>query len=215
MMIIGVTSHVAKFIGLRATLYAAVLLSAAVAFAQRDDVTARARQHFEAGKALYSLGNYPDAIREFSAGYALAARPQFLLNLGQCYRMTNDYVKAREMYQRFLRDTPDDAPMRAEVKEIIVELDRDIEAAKHAPPPKPTPPQAKEVKTVPDAAVTTAPPAKKKPFIKRHWWIIPVSILVAAGVATGLGVGLTQRSSDPCAGHGNVLACWDYSGIKL
>src|SRR3954467_11063977 len=83
-----------------------VLACAGHAQAQTDDPVASARTHFEAGRALYQLGNYNDALREFAAGYELAPRPQFLLNLGQCYRELDDLQHAREMYQRYLHDAP-------------------------------------------------------------------------------------------------------------
>src|SRR5262245_45858671 len=86
------------------------------AHAEGGDALARARSHFEAGRALYSLGNYTDAIREFSAGYELVGKPQFLLNLGQCYRKQNQLQRARQMYQKYLSQAPSSDPERPQVE---------------------------------------------------------------------------------------------------
>ena len=104
----------------------AVLACAGGARAQNDDPIARARTHFEAGRALYQLGNFTEALREFAAGYQLAPRPQFLLNLGQCYRKLDDLKNAREMYQRYLHDAPTTDAERPQAEQILLEIDRQI-----------------------------------------------------------------------------------------
>lgn len=195
----------------------ALLWSAGRASAQSppaDDQTARARTHFEAGRALYQLGNYTEAVREFAAGYQLAPRPQFLLNLGQCYRKLNDLDKAREMYQRYLHEAPATDPERGQAQQILAELETQI-ADRNAPPaPSPVAPgqprPASSVTVEPAAAAVTvsAPaPAGRKPLVRRNWWIFPVAAVVV-GVGVGLGVYYGTRN-DPCSGAN--LACWDLS----
>jgi hypothetical protein len=180
-----------------------------------EDQIARARTHFEAGRALYQLGNYNEAVREFKAGYELVPRPQFLLNLGQCYRKLNDLEKAREMYQRYLRDAPVTDMERPQAQQILAEIERQIAASKPpaSPPPQPAPSESRRrapSQAAPAASVTVirpAPPREKRPFIRRHWWIFPASAVVV-GVAVGVGVYYGTRT-DPCAGAN--LACWDLS----
>src|SRR5579859_5412611 len=115
-----------------------------VAHAQNDDALARARTHFEAGRALYNLRNYTDAIREFSAGYQLVPKPQFLVNLGQCYDRIADGTTdlggkrdalehARDMYNKFLQDAPPSDPLRAQVAPIVVELEKKLQALPPTP----------------------------------------------------------------------------------
>jgi tetratricopeptide (TPR) repeat protein len=154
---------------------------------------------------LYQLGNYHEAVREFGAGYELVPRPQFLLNLGQCYRKLNDLEKAREMYQRYLRDAPATDVERPQAQQILAEIERQLAASKPpaSPPPQAAPPAAASSMTV----IRPAPPREKRPFIKRHWWIFPASAVVV-GVAVGVGVYYGTRT-DPCAGAN--LACWDLS----
>jgi hypothetical protein len=156
------------------------------------DAVARARTHFEAGRALYSLGNYNDAIREFSAGYYMVPKPQFLVNLGQCYRKLNDLAKAKEMYNKFLAEAPADDPDREQVKQILVDLDAQIAAA----PPKPIEP-APTAQPAPTAAAVTSEAPPRKSWIKRNWWIIPVGVIVVgAGLGVGLGLGLQPKQVD-------------------
>ncbi len=193
-------------------LVVAVLACAVTAQAQQDDSIARARTHFEAGRALYQLGNYNEALREFAAGYQLAPRPQFLLNLGQCYRKLDDLQKAREMYQRYLHDAPSSDPERPQAQQILAEIDRQIAdreaaAAAAATAAPATTTQPAPVATTTPTLTATAPPPKK-PWIKRNWWIIPVGAVVV-GVGVGLGVYYGTRAPDPCTGAN--LACWDLS----
>lgn len=188
----------------------AVLACAAAAHAQPDDSIARARTHFEAGRALYQLGNYNEALREFAAGYQLAPRPQFLLNLGQCYRKLDDLQKAREMYQRYLHDAPSSDPERPQAQQILAEIDRQIadrQAAAATTPPTPPPTESAPAATSATTLTATAPPPKRS-WIKRNWWIIPVGAVVV-GVGVGLGVYYGTRAPDPCSGAN--LACWDLS----
>jgi hypothetical protein len=190
-----------------------VLVCAAPAQAQSEDPVARARTHFEAGRALYQLGNYNEALREFAAGYQLAPRPQFLLNLGQCYRKLDDLANARLMYQRYLKDAPATDPERPQAEQILAEIDKQIadRQAASAPPPVATPPPSTSPSSSAAATTTTltgSAPPPRKPWIKRNWWIIPVGAVVV-GAAVGLGVYYGTRAPDPCAGAN--LTCWDLS----
>ena len=193
----------------------AVLACAAAAHAQSNDDISRARTHFEAGRALYQLGNYDEALREFAAGYELAPRPQFLLNLGQCYRKLDNLEQARAMYQRYLHDAPVSDPERPQAQQILAEIDRQIAdkqaaaAAAAAPPPTaPTGTMAAPASAPTATATLTAAAPARKPWIKRNWWIIPVGAVVV-GVAVGLGVYYGTRAPDPCSGAN--LVCWDLS----
>jgi hypothetical protein len=194
-----------------------VLLMVGVARAQSDDALARARSHFEAGRALYNLKQYTDAIREFSAGYQLVAKPQFLVNLGQCYDRlaegTSDpgqkreaLEHSREMYKKFLADAPRD-PLRDQVTQIVNDLDQRIAGLPPAPPKKETPPpeQPKKEPTVTNPppnpqplVVTNQDQPKKKSGIAKYWWIIPVAAVVVVGVSLGAYFG--TRSTGPDCG---------------
>jgi tetratricopeptide (TPR) repeat protein len=154
------------------------LLLAASVRAEENDAEARARAHYEVGLGMYHLGNYGQAIREFTAGYELSPRPEFLINLGQSYRKLHQLDQAREMYRRYLSQTRPDAPDRQQVQDLLAEVDR--EAAQS--PPRVTAPSPA---TVLVAAPATPPPSHKR--LRHLWWIIPTSAVV---VGTVLGVAL-------------------------
>jgi tetratricopeptide (TPR) repeat protein len=161
--------------------------------ARADDAKDRALTHFRAGEALYKLGNYTDAIREFAAGYELAPEPGFVVNLGQAYRKLGDLDKAREMYKKFLAEAKADDPARPGVLRVLDEIDREIAARppKVTPPPKEEPPPQV---TEPEKAPATQVEAKSG--IRRFWWIIPVVAAVLAGAAVGLYFALRPSGVD-------------------
>jgi tetratricopeptide (TPR) repeat protein len=177
-------------------------LSLSATGARADDTTTRARAAFERGRTLYAEGQYEAAAREFEAGFALAPRPLFLVNLGQAYRQLGNLEKARDSYRHFLSVAPLTDPQRPAVERIVTELEREI--AEHPiPGPEPAKPAVAPTSSPTPAPVSTvqAPPAKKKPFILRHWWIIPVSVVAATGLAVGIYFAARPReASIDCSG---------------
>jgi tetratricopeptide (TPR) repeat protein len=148
------------------TLAAPAVVEAQDARVLSGDAEAQARREYEAGRRLYEAGQYREAIERFAAGYALAPRPIFLLNIGQAHRQLFEPARARESYAAFLAQAPADDPARPEVEELVREIDASL-SARAAP-----------------AIVATAPPPRS--FARRHWWIFPVSAVVAAGAAVGI-----------------------------
>jgi tetratricopeptide (TPR) repeat protein len=180
------------------------LLAAVCGAARADggDALARARIHFDAGKALYQLGNYTDAIREFSAGYQLAPRPQFLINLGQAYRKLGELPKARDMYRRFVHDVPPGDPDLPQAQQVLADLEREIAAT--APPagdPVPPPVVVPPPIVAAPAPVLTAPaPAPRDDTRRRR-------------LGLGLGLGLSLGAAAVAAiVVGVVLGPVDYWG---
>lgn len=200
---------------LRKSVVVAVVLCSVLAHAESDDAIARARSHFEAGRALFQLKQYTDAIREFSAGYQLAPRPQFLVNLGQCYDKLAEGAKepdtqrdgfqhSRDMYAKYLEDTAPTDKLRDQVTAIIADIDRKLAALTPAPRPHPVevaPVVAPvEVKPAVVAVVETAPvPPPRKSFIRRNWWIFPVGAVVLAGAAVGIYFAVRPSSGVDCS----------------
>src|SRR5438067_1229258 len=94
------------------------------AHGQSSPQEARARGHFEVGHGLFRLGNYEDAIKEFAAGYQLVPKPQFLVDMAQCYRKLGNLERARELYRKYLAEAPIDSPERSQVEGIVTQLDQ-------------------------------------------------------------------------------------------
>jgi tetratricopeptide (TPR) repeat protein len=166
-------------------------LTARVQAQSAEDVS-RAKTHFEAARALYSLGNYESALREFTSGYTLVPKPRFLLNIGHCHRKLSQFDKAREAYQRFLAEVPADDPDRAEAQRYLTEVE-------NAPPPVTPPTVVTPVVATSQPVITSVPVDKKMSKLKLHLaWGIPVGAAVVVGLALGIYFG--TRGPTDCDG---------------
>jgi len=202
----------------------AVVLAAAVlggvlarAEAARAD-EAEGKRHWKAGQELYQQKRFLEAAREFEAGYAVAPRPLFLMNIGHAYRRANELVKAKTAYEALLRLQPD-LPQKAEVEEYIKTINDALQAneasiSPPAPPvPAPTrtfdpsPPRslpppavsAHEEATIP-AYVEARQPPRDEPSVsvfRKPWFWVLTGALVAGGVAVAV---IASRPSSPCPG---------------
>jgi tetratricopeptide (TPR) repeat protein len=180
-------------------------LAGAATADEPDDAVAIAHRHFEQARSLYDGGDFAGAVREFSAGYDLAPRAEFLLNLGQTYRKLGDLPRARAFYEKYLAATPETEPRRQQVKEIIAEITSDMTRLDPtaAPPPHATAPAAVA------ATVVATPAAPPEPVHHRSklWWLVPVALVVLAGAAVGIYFAAAPRSY--CGG--GAIACLDLS----
>jgi tetratricopeptide (TPR) repeat protein len=192
-------------------------LAPSVALAESGDAV-RSRKHYEAGRALYDVGNYQAALAEFSAGYELVPRPLFLLNIGQCHRKLGNYDKARESFDEFLKVAPKDEPARARAVQLISEVERERAAAPKRPvsetaageraaisleaprvvEPRAFEPGAAEPRSVePRAVEPNVPPPVAAPTARRRRLWIGLGVggalaAVAIGVSVGLVLGLSS-----------------------
>jgi tetratricopeptide (TPR) repeat protein len=185
----------------------------------------RARAHFRAGQALYELGRYDEAAREFSASYALSHRAALILNIGSCYRALGDLPAAREVFRKFLEQAPPRDPYRSQAESILREIDEALalrrpEAPRAAPerppdapraapehtpePPRAIPERAPEVAPTPPLAQASASPPTRRSFLRRHWWIFPVAGAVV-GAAVGIYFGVRSASAPDCGS--TTLGC--------
>jgi hypothetical protein len=166
-----------------------------------QDVMVRARAHFEAGRALYTLGRFEQALPEFVAGYQLVPRPEFLLDVAHCHRRLGHVAQARTMYQQFLVEARPGDPRLPEVRRLLAEL----------PLVAPAPPSVAAPAIAPLApVVVTAPAPARRSFWRRHWWIVPVTTAVLAGAAVGIYFAARPSDSINCASVG--LGCVDARG---
>ena len=157
-----------------------------------DPAANLAREHYQKGTTLYELGKFHDAAVEYEEAYKAKSDPALLFNIGQAYRLAGDAKSAVTAYRSFLRKMPD-APNRHEVEAHIGKLQKQLDE-QAAPPPTVTP-KPPWPETPPPAIVQTAPPPKRTPVYKKWWLWTAVGGVVAAGLAVGLGVGLTQSPS--------------------
>jgi hypothetical protein len=174
-----------------------------------------ARQHFEAGRALYELGNYDDAIHEFLIGYDLSHKPLFLFILGQCYRKLGRLTDARAAYQKFLAEAPAESERRAEAARLLTEIDQQLAARvrpRAAEVPSAAPPSAAGAPGITAATPTSEPTARpasplapaaptretRSPPVYKRWWLwTTIGLVTVAGVSVGLGLGLGLHGFEP------------------
>jgi tetratricopeptide (TPR) repeat protein len=181
---------------------------------------AKARQHFERATTLFDLQRYLEAAHEYELAYEEKNDPAILFNIGQSYRLANDYAHAIGAFRSFLRKTPQ-TKNREEVEARIAEMQRLLEAQKQsdskppagvAPiekpaekaPEQPSEPPATVTPTTPSAparaaatAIVTAPARREKTPVARRWWVWTLVVggaVVALGLGLGLGLGLSGTS---------------------
>jgi tetratricopeptide (TPR) repeat protein len=186
---------------------------------EKDPTTARARELFEHAEALYALERYDEALAEYAKAFEARPLPGFLFNIGQCHRQLAHYERAAYFYRTYLERDPR-ARNRALVESLIAEMDE--KALRKTPPVEPPPVEPPPVEPVaeqrphdvPVAPPTLEPPAPApapaprvtplppitapapetpRPAYKRWYvWTAVVGSVALAGLAVGLGVGLTQ-----------------------
>ena len=198
------------------------LLCLAASVPARADNT-EARQHFDKANAAYALGDYAVAAQEYEKAFALKPDPALLYNAAQAHRVAGNKQRALLLYQNYLRVFGAVVSNRDEVLRHIEALKQAIETDKSAetnPPTSPAPIGGAQAPATPPptttAPVTTPPttatttnadltrPAPEKPLTKKPWfWAVVggAAVVVVAGVAIGLGVGLSgDKNPSPSLG---------------
>ena len=122
------------------------LLADTVVNASPKPVTAASL--YTQGETQFRGGQIDAAIESFSSGYALEPRPEFLLNLAQCYRALGRRSEAIDHLERFIRAAPDH-PLRASAERTLEELRRAEVAERIALAPPPVAPQPRPAQPVP------------------------------------------------------------------
>jgi tetratricopeptide (TPR) repeat protein len=169
-------------------------------FAEDNDNTKAARQHYWKGDQAFKAGNYPEALKEFEAGFALANRPGFLLNMAHTHRRMNELKKARALYKSYLLADPESAD-RDEVQSVIKEIDSAIQSEETSQSDDQDAQKARSTTLLPQAAppssasgpgttlttsATTVPNQADGHFYGRWWFWTAVGAAVIGGVTAGI-----------------------------
>ena len=129
---------------------------------------AAGKRHYKRGDELFKQGRFLEAAHEFEAGFAVAPRPLFLLNIGHSYRKGQELRRARAAYEDFLKADPTTS-FRADVEDLIKSIDDALGAsalpaalpppspAVMAPAPAPAPPPNPPISSLPPAASPVIP----------------------------------------------------------
>jgi tetratricopeptide (TPR) repeat protein len=87
----------------------------------RADSRESAKDHYQRGTRSYDLGNYDDAIREYSAAYGFVSDPAILFNLAQAHRLSNHPTEAIRLYRTYLSKVPN-SPSKRDILRWIDEM---------------------------------------------------------------------------------------------
>jgi tetratricopeptide (TPR) repeat protein len=201
----------------------ALALGTARADGAADEAEAK-RIYGEAQKA-FNVGDFPEAIKDYKAAYKLVAKPGFLYNIAQAYRLSGDFKQARFFYESYLNAKPD-AANRAEVEDHIREMTEEIERQQKAQTNRPTGtlPDENPDKTdktdktkipPPDKAAEAgqtepAPPALPapadtghRPIYKKWWFWTAIGAVAVVGVVAVAASGGSSAASPPGSDLGN------------
>lgn len=175
------------------TRWLAVLIVCLVAVAPRlaradDPATRAAKRHFERGEKLFAIGQFDEALDEYQKAFDARAIPDFLFNIGQCYRNLGDLAQAIFSFKKYLKLEPD-APNKDAVTKLIDELE-DKRARQNG---------AKLVAA--PRARGDAPPHQPDPIYKRWWFWTAASVVV---VGSGIGIYAATRSGPPVTELGSI-----------
>jgi tetratricopeptide (TPR) repeat protein len=171
------------------------LVGARVAAAD-DPALRAAKRHFERGEKLYALTKFSEALDEYQKAFDAKPIPDFLFNIGQCYRNLADYDSAIFSYKKYLKLAPD-APNREKVEQLIGDLEAKQDQTdtrrlglerKRKPDPEPEP----DGEAAPD-----------RPVYKKWWFWTGVAVV---GVAGGVGIyEVTRSGGPPSTSLGNIV----------
>lgn len=160
-------------------LSAAALVLASAAVAAHADPRADAKPHVDAAAAAHAAGDFPTALEELAAAYAIDPQPELLFAQGQVLAKLDRCAEAIDFYTRF-RATQQDRDARAITQQAIDACKKTLASAPQ-PQPEPTPARPAEPPHPPPP-----PPARDRPF-----YVDPVGDgLALGGVAAGVVAGV-------------------------
>jgi tetratricopeptide (TPR) repeat protein len=150
-----------------------------------DPATRSARRHFDRGEKLFALGKFDEALDEYQKAFDAKPIPEFLFNIGQCYRNLDNYDQAIFSFKKYLKLQPD-----ASNKDMVEKLITDLEDKKD---------RGHGARFVVDKRKPVKPP--DDPFYTRWWFWTGIAVV---GVAGGVGIYEGTRSSPPVTNLGNI-----------
>ena len=192
----------AEMRSIRAPMLAALLLCSTPAVAADPQPAAGARQLYAAGSEHFRGGRIQQAIAAFEQGFRLVPRPEFLLNLSQCYRALGQRGRAMGYLRRFVHVAPQH-PLRPAAEHTLAELaatdpatPQPARAPRFAEAPLPGPGPSSLRRELIAALPEERPPAPRRRSRAWRWVLVGTGIAaVAAGIALGAYYG--TRSDDP------------------
>ena len=157
-----------------------------------QDRTEEAKGLFNAGRAAFDAGRYPDALDYFQRAYAISGRAGLLYNIGLSYDRLREDERALAAYDQYLTLAPE-AQNRVEVETRAAAIRAALARRKPAEAAAPTP--AETAAAAPPPVVATAATSESAPRADREpssgllsqWWFwVAAGVVVAGGVTAGV-----------------------------
>jgi tetratricopeptide (TPR) repeat protein len=161
-----------------------------------DEAAEQAKKHNAEAKKQFSLGNFSQAATLYKKAYEAKPVPEFLHNVGQCYKRMAalEYLeKALFYFESYLNNAPD-SPSRADVEAEIAELKRQIQSLRRGGVRT----DGGKAQPAPRDAVTPPPVPESRPRstpIYKRWWFWTVIGAVVVGGTVGAVAATTGGSS--------------------
>jgi tetratricopeptide (TPR) repeat protein len=160
-----------------------------------DAATRTAKRHFDRGEKFYAVTRFREALAEYQRAFDAKPIPDFLFNIGQCYRNLGEYDPAIFSFRKYLTLAPG-APNRAQVEQLIdnLETERDRNQSRRlglAPPPSAAPRPA------------PAPEPEASPIYKRWWFWTGIAVVAAGGGVVAYAA--TRPAGPPSTSLGNIV----------
>jgi tetratricopeptide (TPR) repeat protein len=161
-----------------------------------DAATKTAKRHYERGEKLFALGKFDKALDEYQQAFDAKPLPDFLYNIGQCYRNLGDLDQAIFSFRKYLKLQPEAAD-RDKVDKLIADLEdkRDRGEGKKLVDAPPIAPPVVGVPTRPP------PPPPHTPIYKTWWFWTGIAVVAVGG---GVGIYEGAKSSPPGTDLGNI-----------
>ena len=147
---------------------------------------------FSAGEVAYGDGRYAAALNYFRQAYEMSGRALLLYNIGSAAEHLRRDGEALDAFERYLAETPEDAPNRAAVAARVEILRTELaEGAAGVVTPAPT------------ASTAPAPSAQESPDLA-PWITLGVGGALVIVGAVLLGVGYADAATFQSAAPGSM-----------
>lgn len=153
---------------------------------------AAAKKAYEQGTAHYKKAEWDLAIEQFELCYQNLPQPVFLFNIAQAHNKAGRPQPAIDFYKKYLVEAPT-APNRAEVEQIIAELEPQV-APKKAELPQVKTFEAPPVEPPPQGQMEKSACSCKKPLL-----IMGAAVGGAIVLGTVIGIGVYFGTRGPTA----------------
>lgn len=184
----------------------------------RCEQQADCRRRMQAGLALLAQGNHQGALVELDAAYQTSHDYSLLVPLGRAHQQLGHSQEALDLYQRYLKEAPTDAPERSQVLKALTALVMAAPASE-TEPDQPVPDEGKEMQLKrPDSEMGSACSQTAKrmhPQRRGGWALVGIGgALLIPSIALAAIHGTPAPGND-CVYHDEMQTPCQYATTNL